>query len=401
MKVCFVTTSFIRSAEDHYARFVYEQVKSLQRARNSIDVVVIAPHARGLATREVIDGIKVHRARYFWPSALQGLAYQHEGLFETLRTSPLAMLQLPLLLLALLTSLGRASKGAQIIHAQWIPTAAIALIVGRLRRIPVVVSVRGSDLNSARNSRIGRALTRAVITRVSHVVTVSDEFRNLLVTELGGAQRTTAVYNGVDTEQFQPRDKAHCRRELGLPQGRFAVLYVGGLIERKGVKDLLLAMSDERLSGATLDLYLVGEGPQLDALRKLASTGTLADRVRFVGKVPKDRIHLWMGSADVLVLPSYSEGRPNVVLEAMASGTPVLATSVNGTSELVSDGTDGLFFPAGDVDLLAASLRRLIDEPDLAARLSAGGPEAIRSRGLTWSSHGSRLLSIYNHLGAE
>ena len=166
MKVCFITTSFIRSPKDHYARFVYEQAKSLRLADRSIEVLVIAPHAPGLATHEVIDGLEVHRKRYFWPSGLQRLAYQHEGLFETLRCSPVAAVQLPFLLLALLVELGKASKDAQIIHAQWIPTAAIALLVGRLRRIPVVVSVRGADLNTVRKSRVGRELTCAVLAHV-------------------------------------------------------------------------------------------------------------------------------------------------------------------------------------------------------------------------------------------
>ena len=113
MKVCFVTTSFIRSAQDHYARFVYEQAKSLRAADAGISVVVVAPHAPGLATQEVIDGLDIRRAKYFCPSRLQRLAYQHEGLFETLRGSCLAILQLPLLLTALLFKLWRVSNGAQ------------------------------------------------------------------------------------------------------------------------------------------------------------------------------------------------------------------------------------------------------------------------------------------------
>ena len=185
MKVCFVTTSFIRSAEDHYARFVYEQAKSLRLGDDATSVVVVAPHAPGLAVEESIDGLRVQRARYFWPTRLERLAYQHEGLFETLKNSWLAAAQLPFLLLAMVLRLGRASQDAQIIHAQWVPTAAVAIVVGWLRRIPVVVSVRGADFNTARSSRMGRLLTRAVISRVNYVVTVSDEFRDLLVSEFG------------------------------------------------------------------------------------------------------------------------------------------------------------------------------------------------------------------------
>jgi glycosyltransferase involved in cell wall biosynthesis len=398
MRVCFVTTSFIRSAEDHYARFVYEQAKSLRLGDETNSVVVVAPHAPGLAGEESIDGLQVQRARYFWPTRLERLAYQHEGVFETLKNSWLAAVQLPLLLLALLLRLGRASQDAQIIHAQWVPTAVVAIVVGWLRRIPVVVSVRGADLNTARSSRMGRLLTRAVISRVSYVVTVSDEFRNLLVSELGCPTPVAALYNGVDAEQFHPRDRVACRRELGLPERDPIALYVGALIERKGVKVLLQALARDTVSASDLDLYLAGEGPQLDALKALTSANGLTDRVHFLGKVSKDHIHLWMGAADVLVLPSYSEGRPNVVLEAMASGIPVVATAVNGTLELISDGEDGLLFEPGDVAGLAACLRRLLQEPGLAAKLSARGPETIRTRGLSWLTHGRQLLSIYQQV---
>jgi len=401
VKVCFVTTSFIRSDRDHYARFVYEQAKSLRIADSSVSVVVVAPHAQGLAIREVIDGLEVRRARYFWPEALQCLAYQHEGLFETLRKSWLATVQLPLLLTSLLFGLWRASKGAQIIHAQWVPTAAIAVIVGRLRRIPVVVSVRGADLNTARNSRLGRFLTRAVIGRVSQIVTVSDEFRRVLASELECEKPLAALYNGVDTVQFQPRDKGESRQRLGLPADAAIVLYVGGLIERKGVNTLIRALARTTPAGRPVTTYVAGEGPQHDVLKALAESEGLGDRVHFVGKVAKDQMHLWMGAADVLVLPSYSEGRPNVVLEAMATGTPVIASRIDGTTEIISDGDDGLLFPPGDVDALAANLNRVLLQPDVAVRLAMRGPRKISALGLTWSAHGRRLLSIYHELLAD
>lgn len=398
MNVCFITTSFIRSADDHYARFVYEQAKSLRSANPSTSVVIVAPHAPGLATREIIEGLEIRRARYFWPTSLQRLAYQHEGLFATLRSSPLAALQLPLFLVTMLARLWSASRQAQIIHAQWVPTAVIALVVGWLRHLPVVVSVRGADLNTARQSRVGHLLTRAIIGRVSYVVTVSDEFRDLLVRDLACTTPLAALYNGVDTEQFRPRDRTACRRELGLPEDHAIALYVGSLIERKGVKVLLQALAHPTMSGCPVDLYLAGEGPQLDALMALASENNLTDRVHFLGRVSKNLVHLWMGAADVLVLPSYGEGRPNVVLEALATGTPVVATAVNGTMELIGDGEDGLLFTPGDAAGLAACLSRLLVHPDLAAKLSARGPKKISSLGLTWPTHGRQLLSIYHQI---
>jgi glycosyltransferase involved in cell wall biosynthesis len=400
MRVCFVTTSFIRSAQDHYARFVYEQAKSLQSAEESTKLTVVAPHAPGLASRESIDGMDIERVRYFWPDRLQQLAYQHEGLFETVGRSLLGALQLPPLLIAMLLRLWKVSKGSDIIHAQWLPTAGLALAVGKVRRIPVVVSVRGADVNTLRNSRLGRSLGRAILQRVNYALTVSDEFRELLV-ETSGSTPVAALYNGVDVEQFHPRDRTTCRHELGLPEGGAIALYVGGLIERKGLGTLLEAMAQETLASRPLDLYLVGEGPRRDALNAYAIGKGLTDRVHFTGKVAKNQVHLWMGAADVLVLPSHSEGRPNVVLEAMACGLPIVATSVNGTRELIANGEEGLLFRPGDAAGLATCILDVLTRPAQAAKFSRSGPSRIRALGLTWPAHGRQLLSIYNQVLAN
>lgn len=395
MKVCFVTTSFVRSANDHYARFVYEQAKSLRTAEADTEVVVVVPHAPGLAMNEDIGGHEIRRAPYFWPFSLQLNSYRYEGWLETFAVSPLAALQGPMLLLALLFRLWGASRGAQVIHAQWLPSAAIAALVGWLRGIPVVVSVRGVDVNSARKSRLLRAVTRTILRRAAHIVPVSDEFRDALRHEFGCKRPMTALYNGVDTEQFHPRDKLACRRTLGLPEDQKMILFVGSMIKRKGIDTLLKALSHHAVADRSVQLVLAGEGPRMDEMKALAAAEGLADRVRFLGKVGRDEVHLWMSAADMLVLPSHSEGRPNVVLEGMASGLPVVATGVNGTVELISDGKDGLLFEPGDVAGLAARLDRVLRQPELARDLAGRAVEKIRELGLTWIEHGRRLTSIY------
>jgi len=398
VKVCFVTTSFVRSAEDHYARFVYEQAKSLGAAEPDTEVVVVVPHAPGLLMQEVIGGQQIRRAPYFFPTRWQLLSYRYEGWLETFGISPLAALQGPMLLLALLIRLWRESKNAEVIHAQWLPSAAIAVIVGGLRRIPVVISVRGVDMNSAKKSRLLRAVTRAILKRASYIVPVSDEFRDILHSEIGCGKPIAALYNGVDTDQFRPREKAECRRALGLPEDQPMILFVGGMIKRKGVDILLKALRHGAMSDHRAQLYLAGEGPKLGAFKNLAAAEGLAERTHFLGKVARDQVHLWMGAADMLVLPSYSEGRPNVVLEGMASGIPVVATAVNGTVELISDGKDGLLFQPGDVAGLAARLDRLLSQPELASTLATRASQKIKDLGLTWTAHGRQLLSIYREV---
>lgn len=394
MKICFVTTSYIRSASDHYARFVHEQAKSLLDADADASVIVVAPMAPGLPRDESVDGVRILRATYFWPTQFQSLAYQHEGLFATVRRSGLAALQLPVLLCALAARLWSAARGADVIHAQWLPTSVVAIAVGSARRIPVVASVRGADLNSG-DSRIGRAFLGALLRRLDAVVTVSDEFKQRLERDFSGCRIVRAIHNGVDGEQFKPRSIDTCRVSIGLDPQSTVVLYVGGLIERKDVGTLLRSMVEVAAGTRPAELYLAGEGPQEHSLRTLARNLGLADRVHFLGAVSRDSIHLWMGAADVLVLPSLGEGRPNVVIEALACGTPVVATDINGTRELVSGVDDGLLFRPGDASGLAHCLNRVLNDAVLARRLAEGGPRRIEELGLTWRAHGRKLMDLY------
>lgn len=397
MHVCFVTTSFVRGPRDYYSRFVFEQARSLLAVDDAARVTVVAPHTSGAAVRETIAGVDVRRFRYAWPDSLQRLAYRNEGLFSTLRSSFVAKLNLPPFLASMFWSLYRASHGADVIHAQWLPTAFVARAVGRLRRLPVVVSLRGADVNALRGSRFGRRLAVAALCRVDHAVTVSDEFQREL-SELGVDTPIETVPNGVDLEQFQPGSREDARRVLDLPADVPLLLYIGGLIARKRIDTLIEAFARVRTTHPNVRLLLVGEGPSEAELRSAARTRRCAEAVTFVGPVPRDRTHLWMNAADLFVLPSESEGRPNVVLEAFACRRPVIATRVNGTVELLDHETHGLLFDPDDVSTLASSIRRLLDDPNLAARLAANAHRSLAERDLTWRAHGERLLRIYERV---
>jgi len=191
---------------------------------------------------------------------------------------------------------------------------------------------------------------------------------------------------------------ADCRTMVGIDGHSAVILYVGGLIDRKDVGTLLKSMSLVRASSRPVALYLAGEGPREQSLRALARDLGLSDRVHFLGAVSRGDIHVWMGAANVLVLPSLSEGRPNVVIEALANGTPVVATEIDGTRELISSEEDGLLFQPGDVAGLARCLERVLGDADLAGRLAAGGPRRIERLGLTWYGHGRRLMSLYRQV---
>ena len=205
-------------------------------------------------------------------------------------------------------------------------------------------------------------------------------------------QRLHVVTNGVD-ERFHPADTGASREQLGLPLEPVIVLFVGRLVQVKGLDDLLDALG--QLKDLPFLCVLVGDGPLRQHLGRRAEDEGLAERIKFVGRRSANEIPCWMTAADILVLPSLSEGRPNVVLEAQACALPVVATAVGGTPELLEDGVNGLLVDAGDGAALAGALRRLLIDKDQRRRLGLAGRERLVAGGFTWDATATRTRQIY------
>jgi glycosyltransferase involved in cell wall biosynthesis len=188
--------------------------------------------------------------------------------------------------------------------------------------------------------------------------------------------------NGVDADLFKPGDRAAARAELGLPPGPL-VVYVGNLKPEKGVGDHVRAWPAvlEQVPDATL--AIVGGGPLRSELE--AAIKPYGERVKLVGPQPLEQVPVWMAACDVLTLPSHNEGTPNVVLEALASGRRVVATSVGGIPDLITSPVLGALVPVKDEPALAAALAlalRTPYEPGEVARLGARGGWAASATAL-------------------
>lgn len=209
------------------------------------------------------------------------------------------------------------------------------------------------------------------------------------------ARGVRVIHNAVDPESPVAVSAAgvDVRATLGLGEGTRLLVAVGRLSPEKGIDVLLAAIA--RLhgeGGRDLHLALVGEGPQARALRAQASRLGMAARVTFVGHVstPGD----FLQAADIVVLPSRSEGIANVALEAMALGRPLVATAVGGTPEIVRDGASGLLVPADDAAALARAVERVLADPALAAHLARGARDHARAE-LSVTARGARLRALY------
>jgi glycosyltransferase involved in cell wall biosynthesis len=253
------------------------------------------------------------------------------------------------------------------------PDGFAAVIAARLLGVPCVVKLHGSDINLIAKEPGPRKMTSWALPRASRVVAVSRALADEVVAMGVERDRVAIVMNGVDGELFRPRDRAAARAELGLPAGPLAV-YVGNLKPEKGVLDLGAAWQTVAREQPDATLVVVGDGPLQGEL--VSMTEALGERVRLIARQPLERVPSFMAAADILVLPSHSEGTPNVVLEALASGRRVVATSVGGVPDLITHDTLGELVPPRDPDALAAAIVRALRRPYDAhevARLGARG----------------------------
>lgn len=253
--------------------------------------------------------------------------------------------------------------GFDLIDAHYFyPDGVAAVMLGREFRRPVTITARGSDLNLIARQALPRRMIRWAADKSQGLVTVSAALRDRLA-ELGVArERICVLRNGVDLALFQPRNRQACRAGLGL--AGLILLSVGNLVPIKGHELTIEALVHLR----DAHLLLVGDGPERGRLEALARQRGVADRVSFFGNVPQSELPNFYAAADFLILASRHEGWPNVLLEAMACGTPVVASAIPGIDEIIQSPAVGRLLPGRDPAALAAAVRRFVaDGPDRAA----------------------------------
>lgn len=356
MKVLLISNLFPTPAEPTRGIFTLQLARRLGK---TCDVTVVCPlpwfprlgglplPARwkvfaGLPREYMVDGIRVHCPKYpMLPRLSEGFHafLMFLGLFpEVLR-------------------LHRRFR-FDAVNTQWLyPDGVAAGWIARLLKLPLVLTALGCDANLFLGQKEKRSQILASLRRATAVTAVSAGLKERLLREGFPAEKVAVIPNGVDMDVFQLKDRAACRGKLRIsPRGRM-ILFVGQLLEVKGVRHLIDAAG--RLAGAGEDftLYLVGEGALGPAYRRMAEERGLSDRVLFAGARPHGEIAEWMGACDVFCLPSVREGWPNVVMEALASGRPVVASRVGGIPEVVGDG-NGVLAEPEDGGSLAEALRR-------------------------------------------
>jgi glycosyltransferase involved in cell wall biosynthesis len=265
-------------------------------------------------------------------------------------------------------------------------------VAARLAGIKVVVSgIRVAE----RRSRLPLWFDRWTNALVKVNVCVSQAVANFSIEHAGlPRQKTIVIPNGVEVARFTSAGASDLA-QFGIPAGSRAVLTVGRLDPQKGLDDLLAAAALVAPRYPEAHFLIVGEGPERKRLAEAISARNLGDRVRLAGW--RADIPEIMAAASMLVLSSHWEGLPNVILEAMAAGLPVVATEVEGVSELVMHGKTGLVVPPRSPEKLAAAIERSLTSPDESRAFGAAGRARVASD-FSWEQMTSRYAALYESI---
>lgn len=387
MRIGLITTSFPAGESDVSGVFV---ATLAQHIAALCDVVVLTPDG-GQSNEMRRAPYEVRRFRYA-PKGWQRLAHRPGGVMVALEASRASWLLLPPFAVAMLFAAVRLAGRVDVLHANWSPVGVLAGVAAWLRRVPLVTTLRGGDVSRAERSFLHGLALRACLA-LSSVVTVvgSDMHCRLLVSHRKHRHKLRIIPNGVDGQLLSIRELA------SRNDAPFNILYVGSLVPLKGVDVLLDACSRIGREGEWR-MRVVGGGHEAARLQQRAVALGLSGKVEFTGAVPHECMPVHYAWATVLVLPSYSEGRPNVVVEALAAGRPVVASDIPGVTELVIQGRTGLTFPAGDAQALTEAIRRLMRDEEMLLGLGRKARSLVRRQGLDWSSSAERYFALYREL---
>jgi len=394
VRVLLVTTSFPLAENSVSGIFVDRLVRGLPP---TVHASVLTPASDEVAADRPLPGDGVLMPVRYAPRRLQKLAHAPGGIPVALRRQPWLWAFVPLLVAALFIACVRRVRQADVVHANWTACGVIGGLAARLLSRPVITTLRGEDVSRIQTSIAHRWALRACAALSDRLVVVSPHMVTALAGHLPASTLARVVHipNGVDQALL----------ELPLRSGRAGptavrrILSVGALIPRKRMDTLVRAIGAE--AGSADHLTLVGEGAERPRLVALAQQLGVSGRMRLEGAVAPGAMRDIYAQADVFVLASDSEGRSNALVEAMASGLPVVAADIPGVGEIVSHRQTGLLFSVGDHRDLAKQLQELDRHPGLGQQLAAAARQWVRDQGLTWQAAGLHYAGLYREVIAQ
>jgi glycosyltransferase involved in cell wall biosynthesis len=382
LRILIVTKVFPNALEPVAAAFNRQQFAALGRLAtvHLMAVVQWFPGA-GLFPSRTTAGKLSRLPAYEW---IDGLFVRHPRVFHVPR---LDYAVAPALYVASLWPAVRrlAGKVDVVLGSFAYPDGVAAVALARLLGVPSAIYALGTDLNVVPAFAGVPAVLRRALPRAQKIIAPSRALGDRAVALGASPDRVVVIPNGVDRSIFFPQDRRAMRRFLGQPEDGRWILFVGRLEKEKGLEELLAAF--QKIAAAEPDLKLVVVGDGTLRARLQGEAARTPGRIIVAGPRPLSQVGRWMAAADLLALPSWNEGTPNVVLEALASGRRVVATRVGGIPDVITSDDCGELCEPRDVDGLAASLRRVAG--------ASYDPAALAARAtVTWDESAARLHDV-------
>lgn len=375
-RILFISNLYPNLLSPSKATFNRQQIASLNE---HCDIEVISPipwtsllkHKLCQPTR-VENGIVIHHPIfYFVPRILRNMY----GEFYYLSIKSVADRLLK-------------NKHFDLIFSSWLyPDSWAAAKLARRHNLPLFVKVHGTDVNRLIPGTAVTKKSLVVAKQAKKVICVSRALQERLI-EMGVSASSTEVhYNGVDRSVFFHKGTEDARQQLGVDPSDFLVLYVGNLIKEKGLEELILAFKSlENKESRPQKLVIIGSGAYDATAKKMVSMLNITEKVLFLGTQSLSTIATWMNAASVLCLPSYMEGVPNVVLEALSCGTKVIATNVGGIPELNHGKGNMILIQPKSVESLSKALAEMMQN---------NLPHITSDFICTWQENTERLFNVF------
>jgi glycosyltransferase involved in cell wall biosynthesis len=379
MKILLVAHGFPRRHDDLAGAFLLALARGQQSLGN--DVLVVAPHDAGLPFDDVVDGVRVRRYRYA-SDAEETLAYRGTMADQVLRSWS-GRRTLIRFIFAARHAMRKAAREFEpdVIHVHWWFPGGLSVWPRLSRRRPFVLTSHGTDLFLVDRMTVASRLAGPIFRAAAEVTVISSPL-------VARAERLGVPRGRISIIPMPIDRRVATEVERPLPPTivRDTLLFVGRLVERKGAAYAVQALAELVRGGRSVRLVIVGEGPEREALRRLATALGVADRIELAGALSPADVRARYAAGGIFVMPAITdwkgeqEGFGMVIVEAMAYGLPVVASRSGGIPDIIRDGENGLLVPERDVPALVAAVTRVIEDDALALRLASIARDDVRHR---------------------
>jgi len=398
MKILVLTSTYSRSTNDTEPRFVDNLCQNL--SRDNV-IHVIAPHAKGIPTEEILDGVQVFRFRYCFES-WQTLAY-NGGILPNIKQNQLRLLLVPFFFVSQLVLAIRLVRKNRydIIHAHWIiPQGIVALLARQFAKNwpAVVLTSHGGDL-FALQGKFFAWLKKSITHRADALTVVSSAMQQkALEMELSAERDISIIPMGVDSQRAFTPPPQHVERR--------GLLFVGRLVDKKGIEYLLRALPQVLASHPAEHLTVIGDGPLKQSLVELGETLNITEHLTFTGALTNRDIPHYLQTSAIAIFPSVvtdsgdQEGTPVAIMEALACGCPTIVADYPGVRDVISDNETGLLVAGKSPEGIADAILTLLNNQDLRLHLSRNGRQQVQAQ-YDWRVISDKFMSLFRKLCPE